>query len=320
MGDLASVGAYPDPKLGKNKGYFRSNLRKYRALYLMSIPGILFFIVFKYVPLLGNIVAFQDYNIFKGVLGSEFVGLKHFVLLFNYYDFLRILKNTMLISIYDIVFAFPAPLILALMINEISGVKFKRFVQQTVYLPHFLSWTVLGGIITLQLLSPSQGLLNIFLKSIGQDSIYFIIRPELARGIIVLAGIWRDMGWYLIIYLAAIATISPHLYESANIDGAGRVRQLFAITLPSLLPVITVLFLLRIGHFLDFGFERVWVLRNAANQTTSEIFDTYIYYAGLLQGRFSYTTAVGVFKSVVGMALLMAGNKMSSKFTGESLY
>ena len=297
-----------------------SNLRKYKALYIMAIPSILYFIIFKYIPLLGTIIAFQDYNIFKGFLGSPFVGLKNFGIMLQYGDFLQILINTLVISFYDLIFGFTAPLILALMIYEKTNTPFKKVVQQTIYMPHFLSWTVLGGIIVTQLLSPSSGLINILLKSIGVEPIYFMIKPEMARGIVVLAGIWRDTGWGTIIYLAALTAISPNLYESAEIDGAGKVRQLLSITLPSLIPIITTLFLLRIGHFLDFGFERVYVFLNGSISSKIEIFDTYIYKTGLQQGRYSLTTAVGLFKSLVGFVLLFCGNKLSKKLTGESLY
>ncbi len=301
---------------GKRKG----SRKKYRMLYIMVIPGILYFILFKYVPLLGNVIAFQDYNIFKGIFHSAWVGLKNFKILFEYGDFLPILKNTIVINLYDLLFGFTAPLILALVINDISNAWFRKGVQQIVYLPHFLSWTILGGIVITQLLSPSQGLVNLVLKGMGLEPIYFMTEASMARAIVVLAGIWKDMGWGTVVYLAAMTAISPSLYESASLDGAGKFKQLIYITLPGIVPVIITLFLLRIGHFLDFGFERIWVFQNASNVSVLEIFDTYIYKAGLQQGRYSYTTAVGLFKSVVGFLLLYGGNMLSRKTTGESLY
>ena len=301
---------------GKRKG----SRKKYRMLYIMVIPGILYFILFKYVPLLGNVIAFQDYNIFKGIFHSAWVGLKNFKILFEYGDFLPILKNTIVINLYDLLFGFTAPLILALVINDISNAWFRKGVQQIVYLPHFLSWTILGGIVITQLLSPSQGLVNLVLKGMGLEPIYFMTEASMARAIVVLAGIWKDMGWGTVVYLAAMTAISPSLYEPASLDGAGKFKQLIYITLPGIVPVIITLFLLRIGHFLDFGFERIWVFQNASNVSVLEIFDTYIYKAGLQQGRYSYTTAVGLFKSVVGFLLLYGGNMLSRKTTGESLY
>lgn len=296
------------------------NVKKYRMLYIMVIPGILYFVIFKYIPLLGNVIAFQDYNIFKGIFQSPWVGLKNFTMLFEYGDFLPILKNTIIINVYDLLFGFTAPLILALVINDISCSWFRKGVQQVVYLPHFLSWTILGGIVITQLLSPSQGLVNMILKGIGREPIYFMTEASMARAIVVLSGIWKDMGWGTVVYLAAMTSISPSLYESASLDGAGKFKQLIYITLPGIIPVIITLFLLRIGHFLDFGFERIWVFQNASNVSVLEIFDTYIYKAGLQQGRYSYTTAVGLFKSVVGFLLLYGGNMLSRKTTGESLY
>lgn len=298
----------------------KNNLLKYRALYIMSFPGILYFFIFKYIPMFGIVIAFQDYNIFKGITGSEFVGFKHFIKLFQYGDFTEILTNTLMINFYDLLFHFSAPIILALIINEVVNLRFKRIVQQVVYLPHFLSWTIMGGIITTQFLSPEYGLVNILLKSLGHESIYFLIKPELARGIVVFAGIWRDTGWGTIIYLAALTAINPNLYEAASIDGASRFKQLLNITLPALLPIITMMFLLKIGNFLDFGFERVWVFMNGAIREKIDIFDTYVYQCGILEGKFDYTTAVGVFKSFAGLILMTIGNMISKKTTGESLY
>lgn len=296
------------------------NLKKHRMLYIMVIPGIIYFIVFKYIPLLGNVIAFQDYNIFKGLFNSSWIGIKNFTMLFQHGDFLRILNNTIIINIYDLLFGFAAPLILALVINDISNSYFRKGVQQIVYLPHFLSWTILGGIVITQLLSPSQGLINLLLVKLGIEPVYFMTKANMARPIVVLSGIWRDTGWGTVVYLAAMTAVSPSLYESASLDGAGKFRQLLSITLPSIVPVIVTLFLLRIGHFMDYGFERIWVFSNASNTSVLETFDTYIYKAGIQQGRYSYTTAVGLFKSVVGFILLFGGNKVSKKLTGEGLY
>ncbi|MDO4324621.1 MAG: ABC transporter permease subunit [bacterium] len=296
------------------------DIRRHKALYIMVIPGVIYFIIFKYIPLLGNIIAFQDYDIFDGFWASKFVGLKHFKILFQYRDFQRILGNTLIISFYDLIFGFTAPLILALLINEIGNGVFKKVVQQVVYLPHFLSWTIMGGIVITQLLSPSQGLINLLLQKLGYEPIYFMIQPQYARAIVVLSGIWRDTGYGTVVYLAAMTAVSPSLYEAAALDGAGKFKQLLYITLPSIVPIVITLFLIRIGHFMDFGFERIWVFSNASTTPVLETFDTYIYKAGILEGRFSYTTAIGVFKSIVGFIFLFFGNKLSRKFTGEGLY
>lgn len=302
------------------KKHIVSNLKKYKSLYLMTVPAIVYYIIFKFIPLGGIVIAFQDYNIFKGIFGSDFVGFKNFMTMFKYGDFIRMLKNSLMISFYDLIIGFPAPIILALILNEVRNKRFKSVVQQTIYLPHFLSWVILGGIITEQVLSPSEGILNKLLVAFGQDPIYFLTQEKYARGIVILSGLWKDVGWGTIIYLAALAGVNPSLYEAASIDGAGKFRQLISITLPSLMPTVVTMFLLKIGHFLDFGFERVYVFLNGANRSTIEIFDTYIYQVGLLDGRFSYTTAVGLFKAVVGLVLIVIGNKLSKKFTGEGLY
>ncbi|NGM81873.1 sugar ABC transporter permease [Paenibacillus sp. 7124] len=296
-----------------------SYMWKSRALYVIALPGILYFIIFKYVPLAGSVIAFQNYNIFKGFTGSEWVGLEHFRAMFQYQDFGRILSNTILLGLYDLIFAFPAPIVLALLLNEIRLVFYKRFLQTVVYMPHFLSWVIVSGI-ALGILSPGTGIVNQVIKAFGFEPVYFLGENSYIRTILIGSGIWRDSGYGTIIYLAALAGINPDLYEAAEVDGAGRWKQTMAITLPSLIPTIMILFLLHIGRFLDLGFERVWVFLNALNTGNGEILDTYIYKAGLLSQQYSYTTAVGLFKSVVGLMLVFIGNILSKKTTGESLY
>ncbi|ULL15809.1 sugar ABC transporter permease [Paenibacillus sp. H1-7] len=297
----------------------RAFIRKYAALYLISIPGIIYFLVFKYVPLLGSVIAFQDYNIFKGVTGSEWVGLDHFKRMFEYDEFVIILKNTLLIGLYDLVFAFPVPIILALLLNEVRIQVYKRIVQTVIYMPHFLSWVIVGGIVA-GLLSPSSGFVNHILGMFGIEPIYFLGENSYIRTILISSGIWKDSGWGTIIYLAAIAGINPDLYEAAQIDGANRLRQTFSITIPTIMPTITILLLLHMGNFLDFGFERVYIFLNPLNSENGEILDTYVYRAGLVDRQYSYTTAIGLFKSLVGLALIMIGNTFSKKATGEGLY
>lgn len=292
---------------------------KHKLIYLLALPGVLFFIVFKYIPMLGIVIAFQDYSIYKGVLGSEWVGLKHFIRMWEYPDFLRILKNTLLINLYDLIIAFTLPIILALMLNEVRQIIAKRLIQTVVYMPHFLSWVIISGIF-IGILSPSTGLINQFLNLLGFDSIYFLGEDTYVRSIIVGAGVWRDTGWGTIIYLAALAGINPQLYEAADIDGANKWQQTISITLPTLLPTIMLLFLLQIGNFLDFGFERVDVFLNPFNRVNGEIFDTYIYNVGLLKNQFSYTTAIGIFKSGTGLLLILGANFISRRITGTGLY
>ncbi|MBP1963209.1 ABC transporter permease [Paenibacillus aceris] len=292
---------------------------KYWQLYCMIMPGIMFFFLFKYVPILGSVIAFQDYNVYKGIMGSPFVGLKHFETLFTYPEFLKILKNTVFISIYQLVFGFPAPIILALLLNEVRKMWFKRSVQTIVYLPHFLSWVIVGGLV-INVLSPNYGIINEILEFLGIERKFFMQQPEFFRSIVVASGIWKEVGWNTIIYLAALASINMEMYEAADVDGAGRFRKMISITLPSLLPTIMILFLLRIGHLLDLGFEQIYMLINPLVAEKGQIIDTYIYSVGLLGGQYSYTTAIGIFKSVVGLMLIFSFNQISKRLTGETLY
>ncbi|MDF2669676.1 MAG: sugar transporter permease [Paenibacillus sp.] len=270
-------------------------------LWLIALPGIIHLAVFKYVPLLGNVIAFQNYNLFLGIWNSPWAGFEHFVRMFAYAEFFKILKNTLLISFYSILFGFPAPLMLALLLNEVRRSWVKKSVQTLLYLPHFLSWIIVGGIF-----------LNMF-ETYFTDTRYFV-------GMLVSIGIWKEIGWGMIIYLAALAGINPHLYEAAMVDGAGRWRQMWYVSLPSLMPAIVVLFLLRIGNMLDANVEQMLVFLNPLVRDVGEVIDTYVYRMGLLSAQFSYTTAIGIFKSLVGLTLILSLNKLSKKLTGESIY
>lgn len=297
----------------------RNYYLKHWQVYSMILPGILFFVIFKYIPLGGTIIAFQDYNIFMGVFDSPFVGWYHFENLFAYPEFYQVLRNTLLISLYQLVFGFPAPLVLALLLNEVRQLLFKRVAQTILYLPHFLSWVIVGGLV-INFLSPSIGMLNDWIEFFGGERIFFMQEEKYFRSVVVVSGIWKEVGWGTIIFLAALAGVNPELYESAEVDGAGKFRQVWSITLPCLLPTIVILLLLRIGNFLDLGFEQIYMLLNPLVLDTGEVFDTYIYRAGLLGGQYSYTTAIGLFKSVVGFVLLVGANTLSRKTTGNSIY
>ncbi|SFL77244.1 putative aldouronate transport system permease protein [Paenibacillus sp. 1_12] len=292
---------------------------KHWQIYSMIVPGLLFFVIFRYIPIIGSLIAFQDYNVFSGIWGSKFVGFKHFENLFMYPEFLRILSNTLLISLYQLIFGFSAPIILSLLLNEVRKMVFKRVIQTVIYLPHFLSWVIVGGLV-INVLSPNYGIVNELLSYFGYEKIFFLQQPEYFRSIVVVSGIWKEVGWGTIIYLAALAGINPELYEAADVDGASKLRQVFSITLPALLPTIMVLLLLRIGNILDLGFEQIYILLNPLIKETGEIIDTYIYEVGLLGFQYSYTTAIGIFKSVIGLILIVGANQLSKKLTGNSLY
>ncbi|WP_028550083.1 ABC transporter permease [Paenibacillus sp. UNC451MF] len=290
-----------------------------RYMYFMIIPGLIFFVIFKYLPMYGLIISFQDYMPYKGILGSEWVGLKHFEKLFTDGEFWNIFKNTLVLFLYNIVFYFPVPIILAVMLNEVASQFFKRFVQTIVYIPHFLSWVIIVSI-TYVMLTMDGGIINELLVFFGLPKINFLLDSAWFHPMYIAQVIWREAGWGTIVYLAAIASIDPQLYEAARMDGAGRFKQIWHITLPSIRSVIIVLLILRIGNVLDLSFEHVYLLLNSMNRPVAEILDTYVYTVGLKQGQFSFSTAVGFFKSFVGLILVVLSNKLAKKIGEEGIY
>lgn len=290
-----------------------------RFMYMMIIPGLVYFIIFKYLPMYGLVISFQDYMPYKGIMGSEWVGLKHFEKLFTDGEFWNIFKNTLILFLYNILFYFPVPIILAVMLNEVANAFFKRLVQTIVYIPHFLSWVIIVSI-SYVMLTMDGGIINELLVYFGLAKVNFLLDPTWFHPMYIIQVIWREAGWGTIVYLAAIASIDPQLYEAARMDGAGRFRQIWHITLPSIRSVIIVLLILRIGNVLDLSFEHVYLLLNSMNRPIAEILDTYVYTVGLKQGQFSFSTAVGFFKSFVGLFLVVLSNKLAKKFGEEGIY
>ncbi|MDQ1913474.1 ABC transporter permease subunit [Paenibacillus sp. GD4] len=288
-------------------------------LYLLLLPGLLYFLVYKYIPMWGIVIAFQDYSPFRGILGSEWVGMKHFVTLFTYDKFWQIFRNTLLISFYNLLFFFPAPIIMALLLNELKNQIYKRTVQTIIYLPHFISWVVVAGM-TYLLLGTQGGLANEMIKSMGGEEVAFLTTPEYFRGLIVSQSIWKEAGWGTIIFLAALSGVDTQLYEAAIVDGAGRWRQLWHITLPAIRSTIFILLILRLGNILDVGFEHIFLMLNSTVTSVGDVFETYVYREGLIGGKFSYTTAVGLFKSLIGLVLVMGANWLTKKFGEEGVY
>ncbi|MNW32133.1 putative multiple-sugar transport system permease YteP [compost metagenome] len=295
------------------------SILKNGALYFMILPGFLYFVIFKYLPMFGLVIAFQDYKPYQGIIGSRWVGLAHFERLFAEPMFLNILVNTLVLFFMNLIFFFPVPIILALMLNEVRQQAFKRVIQTMVYIPHFMSWVIIVSI-SFVMLSMDRGLVNELLVAGGFEKVNFLLNPDWFRPTYILQIIWREAGWGTIIYLAAMASIDPQLYEASRIDGAGRFRQIWHITLPSIRSVIVILLLLKIGDVLEVGFEHIFLLLNAMNREVGEVFDTYVYLAGLQQGQFSYSAAVGFFKSFVGLALVVTANWLSKKFGEEGIY
>lgn len=289
---------------------------KHKWLYIFLIPGFAYLFVFKYIPMFGIIIAFKDFSLVKGILASPWIGFENFQYLFQSADFFKILRNSILLSFYHLLFGFPAPIILALMLNEVRNVVFKRISQTVLYLPHFISWVVLSGMI-INFLSPSTGPVNHILKDLGFEPISFLLKPQYFRTILVSAEIWKGAGWGTIIYLAAMTGIDPSLYESAKLDGASRLQQIRYITLPSIAPTITVLLVLQMGHILDNGFEQVFLLYNPATYDVADVFETYTYRIGLIDGRMSFAAAVGVFKAVVGLAMVLTANRVARIFGNQ---
>ncbi|MNJ34834.1 putative multiple-sugar transport system permease YteP [compost metagenome] len=301
------------------KRSFLFNLKKYKLLYLMIFPGLIYFIVFKYFPMGGLVIAFQDYQPFLGITGSPWVGFKHFIRLFTEPTFFMLLRNTLILFALNIVIFFPLPIILALMLNEVRNKYFKNAVQTIIYIPHFMSWVIIVSI-TYVFLTLDGGIINEFIVSLGGKKISFLTSPEWLRTIYIGQIIWKELGWSTIIYLAAITVVDPQLYEAAEMDGAARLRKTWHITLPAIRPVIITLLILKIGSTLDLGFEHMYLLLNSLNREVAEIFDTYIYTAGLKNGQLSFSTTVGLFKGVVGLVLVMASNKLAKKMGEDGVY
>lgn len=294
-------------------------IKKNKLIYLMILPGIIYFIIYKYIPMYGLIISFQDYKPYLGISGSEWVGFAHFERLFTSSDFWMIFKNTLVLFALQIFIYFPIPIIISLMLNEVKNAFFKRGVQTIIYIPHFMSWVVIVSI-GYVMLTLDGGIVNSVLESLGFNKINFLLSSEWFRPMYIIQVIWREAGWGTIIFLAAITAVDPQLYEAAKMDGANRFRQMWHITLPAIRSVIIVLLILKIGDVLELGFEHVYLLLNASNREVAEIFDTYVYVAGLQQGQFSYSTAVGFFKGAVGLVMVIFANRLAKKFGEEGIY
>jgi len=309
----------PGLRSKKKSSSILHQLIRNRLLYLMIFPGLIYFVVFKYLPMGGLVIAFQDYQPYQGITGSPWVGFKHFVRLFTEPTFFMLLKNTLILFAMNLIFFFPLPIILALMLNEVRVKWFKNAVQTIIYIPHFMSWVIIVSI-TYVFLNVDGGVLNELLAAMGFQKISFLTSPEWLRTVYIGQIIWKELGWSTIIYLAAITVVDTQLYEAAEMDGAGRLRKTWHVTLPAIRPVIITLLILKIGSTLDLGFEHMYLLLNSLNREVAEIFDTYIYTAGLKNGQLSFSTTVGLFKGLVGLLLVMASNRLAKKFGEDGVY
>lgn len=295
-------------------------IKKQKYLLMMVIPGIIWLFVFCYLPMYGCQIAFQNYRITDMLGTSDFVGLKWFEKFFKDPSFFQVMKNTLGISLLKLVFGFTAPIAFALLLNEMKHIRFKRFVQTVSYLPHFLSWVILGGIMITWL--SDTGLINRVLIALGllEEGVSFLAKPEYFWGVSVISEIWKELGWGAIIYLAAISGIDTSLYEAADIDGAGRLQKLRFITLPEISSTIAILFVLQVGGIMGSNFDQIFVLRNALNDPASNVIDLFVYKIGIGNGSYSYATAIGLFRSVISLLFLVMANKVTSKLEGSSLF
>ncbi|WP_420852126.1 ABC transporter permease [Paenibacillus hamazuiensis] len=309
--------AHPD-FAAKSESKWKLIVKNYE-MYVLLLPGLVFLLLFKYTPMYGILIAFQDFNIFDGISGSKWVGLEQFRKLVYSDEFVQVFINTLLISLYKIVLLFPIPIIVALLLNEVKRMLFKRTVQTIIYLPHFLSWVIISGLF-INILSPSGGLVNQILQWIGLDPVSFLLDNRYFRSVVVFTAGWKEVGWNAIIFIAAIAGIEQEQYEAAAIDGAGRLKQMWHITLPGILPTIVLVFILRIGHLLDAGTEQILTMYNPVVYQTGDVIGTYVYRVGLGKMDYSFSTAVGLFNSVVGFLLIILGNTLSRKLLKRSIW
>lgn len=317
VADTAAVDAAP-PNAPTKSQVFRRRLRGCWQLYVLALPAIVFFFIFNYVPMYGVQIAFKDFVASRGIWGSKWVGFDHFERFFNSFYFTRLLLNTLALSAYQTLL-FPLPIILALSLNEVKNRFFKRFSQTLTYAPHFVSLVVVVGML-FAFLDPRTGLINHVVGLFGAGPIQFMQDPGWFRHLYVWSGIWQSLGWSTIIYLAALAGVNPELHQAAEVDGASRIQRIWHVNVPAIMPTVVVLFILDFGKFMSVGFEKVLLMNNSLNSSTSDIIQTFVYQAGLLQGQYSYAAAVGLFDSIINITLLVLVNQLARKFSENSLW
>jgi putative aldouronate transport system permease protein len=287
-------------------------------LYLFLLPALIYFIVFHYYPMYGVLIAFKDFIATKGIMGSPWVGFKHFERFFESFQFWTLIKNTLGLSGLQLIIGFPLPIILALMMNQIRHEKYKSFVQTVVYAPHFISVVVLSGMI--YVFFSNNGLINNIMMIFGGESISFMAKPEWFKPLYIGSGVWQETGWAAIIYLAALAGVSPELHEAAVMDGANKWHRILHVDIPAIMPTAVILLILSVGNIMNIGFEKAYLLQTPLNQPAAEIIPTYVYKMGLQQAQYSFAAAVGLFNSIINLILLVAVNKFAKKLSGQGLW
>lgn len=305
-------------KVSGSKRSLLSRVIEHKHMYIILLPTILFYLIFRYIPMFGNIIAFQDYSITKGLLGSKFVGLEHFRDFLSSYKFFQLLRNTLAINSLNLLFGFPIPIIFALLLNEIRNLRFKKTVQTVTYMPHFISTVIMASLI-LSFVSV-DGMINGIRAMFGLEPIAFMANPKYFWGIYVASNIWQGMGWNSIIYIATISSIDPMLYEAATIDGANRFQQMRHITIPGISETIVILLILNVGQMLSLGYEKIILLYNPSIYETADVISTFVYRRGLLQADYGYSTAVSMFNAVINFILIMIANTVSKKVRGSGLW
>lgn len=302
---------------GKNK--YISQILNHYQLYLFILPALIYVVIFSYGPMYGVQIAFKDFSAGKGIWGSPWVGFKHFLTFFQSHYFFRLLKNTAGISLYAILAGFPLPIIFALMLNEVENIWYKKIVQTVSYVPHFISTVVMVGMIFI-FLNPSYGMVNKLIENVGFESISFMTEAKLFKSIYVWSGIWQSIGWSSIIYFAVLSNVDPQLHEAAIIDGASKLQRIWYINIPVLLPTMAILFILSSGSILSVGFEKIFLMQNLLNMETSDVISTYVYRVGLVDARFSFSSAVGLFNSVINCFILIFVNSFSKRISSYGLW
>lgn len=304
--------------LPKKKKLWKQILKRY-DLYLMLILPIAWYVIFMYGPMYGLQIAFKNYIPTQGFWGSAWVGFENFRRFFSSYYFWRLIRNTITIKVFSIIFGFPIPILLALLVNEIRNNKYKKFLQNVTYIPHFISVVVIVGMLNL-FLDPQNGIVNIILHSFGIHPIPFMQKAGWFKTLFISSNIWTNMGWQSIIYIAALSGVNPQLYEAAKVDGASRLQRIWHVSIPAILPTIIILFILDIGHFMDIGFEKILLMQNDLNMSASDVIATFNYRTGILNGEYSYTTAIGLFDAVINFILLVLLNQLARKKASTSLW
>ena len=293
--------------------------QKYLPFYLMLLPFVVWYIIFIFKPLSGLVIAFQDFSLFKGIEGSEWVGFEHFKTFLTSPYFARVFKNTIVLNVYTLLFNFPAPILLALLLNEVQNAKLKKSIQTITYMPHFISTVVIIGIVV-NMLSPGYGIITNLVEKLTGERIYFLTKPELFRPIYVLQGIWHNVGFNSIIYLAALSGIDMQLYEAASIDGANKFKRIIHVTLPGILPTIMTMLILRIGQLLASGTETILLLYQPATYEVADVLGTYVYREGIGNANYDYSTAISLFETIISFMLVFGANRLSKKLTKVGLW